>query len=210
MGKPTALEDYFRKRLKALRQSRGWSQSDVAKMLSDKGITQMYGTTIAKIEAGDRSVRIDEAAEIAELFGIALDDFVGRRGAERDRAHSLTAVADEAQKLVLEVIEIRDRVIGLTVELQAQFGLEQPSVDKVMDFDWVRTLPVEEQRAALMSASSFVAAAALDRVVKELNEAVTQLHGVVAFRSVLPAELADVLDNEEKEAGGRRGKKRTR
>jgi hypothetical protein len=48
----------------------------MATMLSDKGIP-MHWTTIAKIEKNDRSVRIDEAAGIADL-----DDPV-RRGPPR-------------------------------------------------------------------------------------------------------------------------------
>ena len=51
----------------------------MAKMLSDNGIYPMHSTTIAKIEAGERSVRINEAVGIAELFGVSLDFFVGRK-----------------------------------------------------------------------------------------------------------------------------------
>lgn len=51
----------------------------MAKMLSDNGIDPMHSTTIAKIEAGERSVRINEAVGIAELFGVSLDFFMGRR-----------------------------------------------------------------------------------------------------------------------------------
>ena len=40
----------------------------MAKMLADRGVQPMHPTTIAKIEAGDRSVRINEAVEIADLF----------------------------------------------------------------------------------------------------------------------------------------------
>ena len=41
------------------------------------GIQPMHPTTIAKIEAGTRSVRINEAVGIAELFEISLDTLVG-------------------------------------------------------------------------------------------------------------------------------------
>ena len=60
MGNRKWTDDYFSKRLRAEREQRGWSQADMAKRLSAKDIP-MHWTTIAKIEAGDRSVRIVEA-----------------------------------------------------------------------------------------------------------------------------------------------------
>ena len=73
MGKQGRVGDQFRERLRSERVRRDWSQSDVAKMLSDKGIDGIYPTTIAKIEAGDRAVRIDELLAIADLFEVSLD-----------------------------------------------------------------------------------------------------------------------------------------
>ncbi len=82
-------EDYFRKQLKAERERRNWSQAEFAKMLSDRAIP-MHWTTIAKIEKGDRSVRIDEAAGIAHLFDVSLDALMGRNvGSERDLLYTV-------------------------------------------------------------------------------------------------------------------------
>ena len=39
----------------------------------------MHATTIAKIEAGSRSVRINEAVGIADLFEVSLDTLLGRK-----------------------------------------------------------------------------------------------------------------------------------
>jgi hypothetical protein len=39
----------------------------------------MHPTTVAKIEAGDRSVRINEAVGIADLFEVSLDSLLGRK-----------------------------------------------------------------------------------------------------------------------------------
>ena len=50
----------------------------MAKALSTVGIHTMHPTTIAKIEAGDRSVRINEAVGIADLFEVSLDTLLGR------------------------------------------------------------------------------------------------------------------------------------
>ena len=79
MGSQKWSDRDFGKRVKAHRSDRGWTQPQMAKMLSDNGIYPMHSTTIAKIEAGERSVRINEAVGIAELFGVSLDSFVGRK-----------------------------------------------------------------------------------------------------------------------------------
>lgn len=64
--------------LKAERTKRGWSQPQLAKMMSARGIAPMHATTIAKIEAASRSVRINEAVALADLFEVSLDWLLGR------------------------------------------------------------------------------------------------------------------------------------
>jgi transcriptional regulator with XRE-family HTH domain len=117
MGRRERAEDHFRKRLKDERVRRKWSQSEVAKLLSDKGI-HTYATTIAKIEAGDRAVRIDEAAGIADLFEVSLDSLLGRRaGLDNDLAYALRALREIAGKSVWDVNAItnavRDRLVDV-------------------------------------------------------------------------------------------------
>lgn len=80
----------FGERVKDERETRAWSQADMAKMLVDKGIKPMHPTTVAKIEAGDRSVRINEAVGIADLFGVSVDSLLGRKpGAQRNELQYL-------------------------------------------------------------------------------------------------------------------------
>jgi transcriptional regulator with XRE-family HTH domain len=78
MGRQKWTDERFGKKVRTLRESRRWSQAEVAKMLLDKGIQPMHPTTVAKIETGDRSVRINEAAAIADLFNVSLDSLLGR------------------------------------------------------------------------------------------------------------------------------------
>ncbi|KZS79937.1 hypothetical protein B4U45_18325 [Mycobacterium persicum] len=111
-------ELHFRKRLKLERERRGWTQKQFADALSDKDI-HLAWTTIAKIEKGSRSVRIDEAAAIADLFGISVDSLLGRRARPKsDRVHILTAAGDTAIRSAGQIIDIaeavRDRVADLS------------------------------------------------------------------------------------------------
>jgi transcriptional regulator with XRE-family HTH domain len=119
MGSKKWTEDYFSKRLKTERERRKWSQAEMAKMLRDNGIQPMHWTTVAKIEKGERSVRIDEAAGIADLFGISVDTLLGRRAKPKsDLVHTLTAVADTAYRSSAQIGEIitavRDRITDVS------------------------------------------------------------------------------------------------
>src|SRR5258705_8927715 len=92
MGKNERAAAYFRKQVRAERERRGWSQSQVAELLRGKGF-RVHTTTIAKIEAGDRAVPIDEASAIADVFGTSLDRLLGRGvGPEQDLRYTLEAV----------------------------------------------------------------------------------------------------------------------
>ena len=67
----------------------------------------MHPTTIAKIEAGDRSVTIDEAAGVADLFELSLDSLLGRRsGLKTDLAfalHALQSVVNHSQWQIIAI-----------------------------------------------------------------------------------------------------------
>jgi transcriptional regulator with XRE-family HTH domain len=109
MGRREGVDVYFRKQLRREREGRGWSQADVAKRLSDNGIP-MYGTTVAKIESGERAVRVDEAAGIADLLEVPLDWLLGRQsagpGAElRYVLRSLTEHAGETISAIGRMME---------------------------------------------------------------------------------------------------------
>lgn len=78
-------------------------------MLSDNGVQPMHPTIVAKIESGDRSVRINEAVGIADLFEVSVDSLLGRKPGtqERDltyRLGALAASAHESYQLLVTVI----------------------------------------------------------------------------------------------------------
>lgn len=111
MGKFKWVEDRFSQQVRAERERRGWTQSEMAKMLSDRGIA-MHWTTVAKIEKGDRSVRIDEAAAIAELFGASVDVLLGRGRNNTDLAWAVSKLTGNAQKTAADIVSLRERVSG--------------------------------------------------------------------------------------------------
>jgi transcriptional regulator with XRE-family HTH domain len=82
-------------RLRGLRAQRRWSQADLAQLMSDGYGLRWHQTTIAKIEAGQRPIGLNEAAALAQVFEIPgselLMPFLGRR----DDADELRAREDE-------------------------------------------------------------------------------------------------------------------
>ena len=84
-------------------------------MLRDKGIDSMYPTTVAKVESGERAVRMVEAAAFADLFGVSVDWLLGRDiGLQQDLVFTLQAASQTAQQAAPLVTSIeaglRDRV----------------------------------------------------------------------------------------------------
>src|SRR5690349_11438259 len=92
-------------------------------MLRDKGIDPMYASTIAKIEAGDRAVRIDEPARIADLFEVSVDALLGRKvGTEQDLAFTMRAFLDAVRHARSQIPMI--------------WSALQPRLIELVEFDW--------------------------------------------------------------------------
>lgn len=95
-------EIQFGKRVRDERERRGWSQEELAKRLTDRGIEGMHSSTIAKIESSrkPRAVRLAEASAIAELFEVSLDVLLGRSAIpDRDAVYTLRGVHSTARQV---------------------------------------------------------------------------------------------------------------
>lgn len=60
----------FARRLKRLRDRRGWTQDELAEMLAEVGWSQVDRVQISKIETGTRRVSLDEAVMIAWALSV--------------------------------------------------------------------------------------------------------------------------------------------
>lgn len=125
MGNQKWSDDQFGSRVRRGREDRRWSQAEMAKMLCDNGIEPMHATTIAKIEGGTRSVRINEALGIADLFGVSLDVLMGRNNEPADTDHlafSLRLLRDTARassdRSLDEAREIRQHLRDVTYKFE--------------------------------------------------------------------------------------------
>jgi transcriptional regulator with XRE-family HTH domain len=87
--------------LRLLRQGRGWSQQDVAEKMAAYGY-KWHQTTVAKLEAAARPLRVNEAVDLAVLFGIPASRLVEPAPAPGDG--TLESIVDE-----LKILEARQQ-----------------------------------------------------------------------------------------------------
>lgn len=94
----------LRARVRAERERRGWSQVALATKLKAKGVRGILGSTVAKIESGDRKVKLDEVMALAEIFGISVDTLLGRKpGVASEIATVFDGLQQASGKAVLDI-----------------------------------------------------------------------------------------------------------
>ena len=163
MGREKWIDDQFGKRIKAERERRRWSQNQVAEMLTRRK-TAMHATTIAKIEAGTRSVRITEAIALADLFELTVDALLGRTGPDQSTLTFalmvLRGYASDAARLVGQaqgaVSDIEDQLESV------EEGFDFPSIDQLHRAASELSKQLESAQKAAGSLESAVTEAILD------------------------------------------------
>ncbi|GAA1363066.1 hypothetical protein GCM10009596_23580 [Arthrobacter rhombi] len=56
----------------ALREERGWTQSELARRMAEFGWPKYTQMTVSRTEKGERPVRLNEAEALAEVFGVEM------------------------------------------------------------------------------------------------------------------------------------------
>jgi hypothetical protein len=93
-------------------------------MLTVKGIDNMHHTTVAKIEAGDREIKLDEALAIADLYEVPLEVLLGRRpGTQRtsELVYRLGVLTENASQSARDVAVITMKMERELDELPGEF-----------------------------------------------------------------------------------------
>ena len=87
---------------RAIREKLGMTQAEVAKEMSARGL-RMRQSTIAKIEAGQRPVRVNEAVTLAAILRVTVTDLIAEPG-QRDRLDALAAARAEERELLGQLL----------------------------------------------------------------------------------------------------------
>lgn len=99
------VERQFGKVVRAMREARGWSQTDLADRLGKLGF-EYHQTTIGKLESGARPLRIGELFAMASVFDVTVEDLIAS-ATGADEAFKGDSVAD----LEAASAELRDNFI---------------------------------------------------------------------------------------------------
>ena len=108
------MEHYLGEKLKKLRESRGWTQADLAKRLN-KAVS-----TVSGYESDAHAIPLDVLASISSLFNISTDELLGLDAPEVLSLSGLTG----AQKKTL--IKLRNELLS-----PSQKGDAEPAPDGV-------------------------------------------------------------------------------
>ena len=93
------MDNLAGRNLKAYRTALGLSQAELAEHMEYRGFKNFYPSTIAKIEAGDRDLKMDEGLALADLLGIEPGAFLVARD-EGELESSLSRIAALANQRV--------------------------------------------------------------------------------------------------------------
>lgn len=94
--------------VRALREKLGMTQGGVAKEMTARGIT-MRQSTIAKIEANQRPVYVNEAVMLAAILGTDLADLV-TDPRQRDMRDALATARGEEREMLGQLIQATRRL----------------------------------------------------------------------------------------------------
>ena len=101
----------------------------MAEMLKLKGVDHVYPSLLAKIENGQREVKLDEAVAIADLLGLSIDTLLGRTPSspESDTVYALRLLAGTSQQWCRQVWgmseALHEQLAEITVDFTGEYTL---------------------------------------------------------------------------------------
>jgi len=169
MGIRERADFHFGKCVREERDRRGWSQEQLATLLSDKGIP-VHASTIAKIESmrKPRPARLGEVIAIADLFEKSVDELLGRKGPDESTLifalMTLAGYATDAQRHIAQA-----QHTTADIEEQVETVSERDDAPPLQEFHRVIQQLADHLRAAQAIAKQ-VESAARDSILEAGEE----------------------------------------
>jgi transcriptional regulator with XRE-family HTH domain len=118
MGLREQMDSYFGERVRKEREQRRWSQEELAKRMTDKGIP-VYASTIAKIESEKkpRPARLGEAVVIAELFEVPVSALLGRQPDDTTLTFAMTILLGYIQDAEGQILQAQRTATDIEEQL---------------------------------------------------------------------------------------------
>jgi transcriptional regulator with XRE-family HTH domain len=111
-----AIDDTAAARVRFYREGFGWSQSQLASKLRERGLATISQSTVWAIEKGQRRLRLSEAVEIAETFGVTLAVLLD------------DATSEDARNLAVENVRLLKALGQVAIIARDALGSEDFSV----------------------------------------------------------------------------------
>lgn len=152
-------EDIFVRQMKRLRTAHGLSQAELADRVRELG-GNLYQQTIAKIESGQRAVRLQEADLIAHALRSSVSEMLAAAIEKAEEDPEANPETMDIESLLARVKAAQRRREGLAANLREARRAEEEAR---------RALEAAEARAAAAMAEARRAQAHHDEVQAELN-----------------------------------------
>jgi transcriptional regulator with XRE-family HTH domain len=180
-------EVIFGSRLRAIRERRRWSQADLGELVRQAGVT-LHQTQIARIELGQRALRLNEAAALAQVLNIPLQNLID--------------VSSEDEEDTIEL----GNVVELEAELEEQRGtLVRLIIVSGEAREWLEEAQRAKDRAAVeleRAKDRFAAASARYQEASAAHQkAVRQVSAVHSTIAELGARLKRALAHDPANMG---------
>ncbi len=112
------LDPVVGQRVRELREARAWSQSDLAHALEQRGLT-WHQTTVAKVEAGRRTIKASEALALAYALQIPVEKLLDPDNLDQFLdANFFAGQQTELRRLELYLERRQREMVGSTAEQQ--------------------------------------------------------------------------------------------
>ena len=124
----TDRERWFGENLRAAREQKEMSQTALAKKMAEAGFSNFHQSTVGRIEAGERPVRLSEGQELSLILGIPLG-FLTWPPARLNRLNKFLYAVQNARERYVSLEELTRDFLN-SVEMLAQF---LPDIEKLID-----------------------------------------------------------------------------
>jgi len=188
----------FGARLRAIRERRRWSQADLGDQLKQAGLP-LHQTQIARIELGQRALRLNEATALAQVLNIPLQNLIEASPDDEDATVELGHVVEIEAEL-----EEQRRVL---VELIIASGEAREWLDQAQTARDQAALELERAKDRFATASAVHQEASAGH--QEMTKKVSAVHSTMAelgerLKRALKNGPAHQEDEEtEQDRGGR-------
>lgn len=136
------VDESVSRNLKLARERAGFSQAELARLMTEAGVPGMHQTTIARIESNQRTLRLAEALVMARILEYRVEDLVESDDSAELRTEydSLTRAVAAFRSAGEDLLWTKQRI---AIQLDLRFPYESTGVPDLSDYVKVNPMRYE-------------------------------------------------------------------